>query len=327
VQTLTDLPAGGSLVVFAGFYSGTGWLAGQGVTASIPAQPNQGSTLIAPTITITENLVPLTATTSYGFKEKLGYANGARVWLPASSGAPTETVSDLNISNVGDNLGALGGLGLNEPLSFRARLSLERLGTGPAARRRWQRALFRPGIHLPVDQRRRRAGERAQVSGQGLHPPALHRAPATHDGPRRWPTVSCSCSMRATRSCSSARSHSSRCSRSCPRPISSFGKFVGPVDDLSIHPAGYAVALSTTPCKLQILKLGTQVADSDGAGRQHLFRPRHARRGCSRIRPAVSCSLDEILVLDSTPTYPQGCIAAFDFKGNPAYCFRPRLRR
>src|SRR5258708_29349930 len=109
VQTLTDLPAGGSLVVFAGFYSGTGWLAGQGVTASIPAQPNQGSTLIAPTITITENLVPLTATTSYGFKEKLGYTNGTRVWLPASSGAPSETGSDLNMSHVGVNLGTLGG--------------------------------------------------------------------------------------------------------------------------------------------------------------------------------------------------------------------------
>jgi len=105
-----------------------------------------------------------------------------------------------------------------------------------------------------------------------------------------------------------------------PAPDLSFGRFVGPVDDLAIHPAGYAVALSKAPCKLQIVKLGTQVADGD-APVASIYSGRGTRAGLLSTPTAVSGSLDKILVLDSTPTYPQGCIVAFDFKGNPVYCF------
>src|SRR5262249_13219381 len=115
--TLSSLPAGGSLTVLACFYSDTGWLAGQGQTNSMPAQPNQGSTLVVPAFAITENLVPLSPTTTYNFKEKRGFAKGGRVWLPAANGAPSATVSDLDASNVGDNLSALDGFGVNEALS------------------------------------------------------------------------------------------------------------------------------------------------------------------------------------------------------------------
>ena len=37
---------------------------------------------------IHENPVPLSSSTTYSFKEKLGFVVNARVWLPASSGAP-----------------------------------------------------------------------------------------------------------------------------------------------------------------------------------------------------------------------------------------------
>jgi hypothetical protein len=64
VQTFQTLPAGGSLTVLAVFYSGTDWLAGQGSTGSVTAQPNQDTTLVVPPFNITENLVPLTSTTT-----------------------------------------------------------------------------------------------------------------------------------------------------------------------------------------------------------------------------------------------------------------------
>lgn len=43
--------------------------------------------------------------------------NGVRVWLPASSGAPTATVSSLDSPNVGSNLSQLGAITLHEMLS------------------------------------------------------------------------------------------------------------------------------------------------------------------------------------------------------------------
>ncbi len=97
-HTFANLPAGGSLTVLACFYSDNHWLAGQGKTGSMDARPNQGSTLVVVPFEIKENLVPLSASTTYNFREKLGYTGGARVWLPASSGTPTATVSSLDSS-------------------------------------------------------------------------------------------------------------------------------------------------------------------------------------------------------------------------------------
>jgi hypothetical protein len=317
VRTLTDLPAGGSLVVSTGFYSATGWLAGQGATSSIPAQPNQGSTLIA-TITITENLVPLTATTSYAFKEKLGYANGIRVWLPASSGAPTETVSDLNMSNVGNNLGALGELGLNEPLSALAYLwsaSGQDLPLAGSGNKRFSGQEYT--YQSISDGAAPESG--LKFPGEGyIAPPCIALPPPTMAAPVADGFLLV---LDASDTFMQLRALSLQPGQPIlPAPDLSFGRFVSPVDDLAIHPAGYAVALSTATCKLQIVKLGTQLADSD-APAASIYSGRGTRAGLLSDPRAVSCSLDKILVLDSTPTYPQGCIAAFDFKGNPAYCF------
>jgi hypothetical protein len=61
-------------------------------------------------------------------KEKLGYSGGKRTWLPASSGTPSETVANLDGSNIGNNLSHLGaltsgqhgrGIHLPAPLWFR----------------------------------------------------------------------------------------------------------------------------------------------------------------------------------------------------------------
>ena len=35
----------------------------------------------------------------------------------------------------------------------------------------------------------------------------------------------------------------------------------------------------------------------------------------------VACSVNKILVLQTSPQYAQGCVTAFDFKGKPVNCF------
>lgn len=74
--TFKGLPSGGKVTVTAGFYSDTDWLAGTGTTGAID------NTLNTAAITIKENLVPLTATTRYTHKQKLGLDGaGQHIWV------------------------------------------------------------------------------------------------------------------------------------------------------------------------------------------------------------------------------------------------------
>lgn len=72
------LPAGGSVTVTAHFFSANDWLAGVGSVRLLD------NTLDSTSITIEERLVPLTPTTLYGHKQKLGLdaATGAHIWIP-----------------------------------------------------------------------------------------------------------------------------------------------------------------------------------------------------------------------------------------------------
>jgi hypothetical protein len=78
------LPAGGSLQVKFNVYSGAGFLCGQFTSAWLPAVLPQGSDTLAVVGSIQENLVPLTATTLYQYKQKLVYnqAASAHMWQP-----------------------------------------------------------------------------------------------------------------------------------------------------------------------------------------------------------------------------------------------------
>jgi hypothetical protein len=103
-------------------------------------------------------------------------------------------------------------------------------------------------------------------------------------------------------------------------PSNSFGRFTGPQDDLAIHPAGYAIALSVSTCKLQIIKISPAVADAS-APVASIYAGQGTRAGLLSAPVAVTCSLNNILVLQTSPDDVQGCVCAFDFKGNPVSCF------
>lgn len=317
-HTFPGLPAGGSITVLACFYSDNDWLAGQGRTASMDAQPNQGSTLVVPAFAIKERQVPLSASTTYDFKEKLGFAGGARVWLPASSGAPAATASDLDSSNVGNNLSQLGALALHETLSALGYLwtasgqGVPIVGTGNQPYT-GQITTFQSVSDGAAPE------SGLKFSGDGYiarpclaFPPPTAVNPAA-DGFLLEPDLGGGGMQLRALSLAGGEPF-------IASPGQSFGSFTGTLDDLAIHPAGYAVALSIATSTLQVVKIGALAPDAS-APAAAIYAGQGTRPGLLSDPAAVACSLDKILVLQTSPQYAQGCIAAFDFKGNPVGCF------
>ena len=323
-HTFAGLPAGGTITVTACFYSATGWLAGQGAPPDpLKAQPTDGSTLVVPAFNIKENLVPLTASTTYTLHEKLSFGSQGRTWLtPPAASPPTATVSELDGSNVGDNLAQLGQLTLDKDATFgylwrASGQDVPLAGTSrPYTGQEW--------TFQALGQAAPQSG--LKFSDHGYTPmPCLAFPPPTManpvaDGfllePGPGPAGGLQMLLRAV-------------SLQPGQPLiaapgHSFGQFTFPQDDLAIHPAGYAVALNTAYGKLQVLRLTALAADA-GAPAAALLSGAGTRPGLLSNPVAVACGLDRIVVLQAGTAgyYPQGSICALDVKGNPVSCFAP----
>lgn len=318
-HTFAGLPAGGTLTVLASFYAATGWLAGQGVSAPLAAQPAQGSTLVVPAFAIKENLVPLSAATTYTLKEKLAFQSGGRVWrAPPAIAAPTATVSDLNASNVGTNLGQLGQLALNEAASVLG-YSWEASGQGAPLVNTGNQPYTGQEFTFQAISDAAAPQSGLKFSGDGyIAQPCLAFPPPTMANPLAQGfllephTADDTMFLRAV----SLQPNQPMITS----PGQSFGRFTGPQDDLAIHPAGYAVALNTATCKLQMVRITGLTGDA-GAPVAAILAGQGSRPGLLANPVAVSCSLDTIVVLQTSEDHPQGCICAFDVKGNPVNCF------
>ena len=318
----TGLPSGGNITVLACFYAATGWLAGQGGSAAIPAQPNQDGTLAVPAFAIKENLVPLSAATTYTLKEKLAFESGSRVWLaPPAISAPTATVLDLDSSNVGNNLAYLGQLTLNEPESALGYLWSASGQNVPLVNQRDPYSGQMYTFQALGDATAPQSG--LKFPGYGYTPmPCLAFPPPTMASPladgfllEPQPAAPGNTMEMLLRALSLQPGQPVIAS-----PGYSFGRFTGPQDDLALHPAGYAVALSQTTCKLQVLRLTALGADAS-APAAAILAGQGTRPGLLQFPVAVACSLDRIVVLQTSDDYPQGCVRAFDVKGNPVNCF------
>ena len=317
-HTFTGLPAAGTITVQARLYAANGWLAGQGVTQPIPAQPSGDGILVVPSFPITENLVPLSASTTYTFKEKLAFSQGARVWgQPPGCSAPTATVSDLDGASTGSSLWRLGPLTLNEAKSA--------LGYSWSA----------SGQHVPkVNTSDPWDGQEFtfQAVSEGQNPqsglmfsgagwtdqPCLAFPPPTMANPLADGFL-----LEPNPADNSMLLRAISLTQGSPfiaSPGQSFGRFTYGLEDLAIHPAGYAVALDTGHCKLQVLRLTALAADAQ-APAAAIYSGKGTRPGLLSNPVAVACA-DKIMVLQTDPkTHPQGCVCAFDVKGNPVNCF------
>jgi hypothetical protein len=319
-QTFTALPSGGTITVLACFYSDTGWLAGQGSAGPMPAQPGQGSTLTVPPFAITENLVPLAADTTYTMKEKLAFQSGSRIWVaPPAASPPTATVSDLNGSNVGTNLGQLGQLTLNEQQSALGYLwkasgqGIPLVGTGDQPYT-GQEFTFQAISDGASPQSGLKLTEYAYLAQPCLaFPPATMPSPPAAGFLLEPDPVTDVMWLRALSLASGLPFIAS--------PGHSFGQFTGAQDDLALHPAGYAVALNSATGNLQVLKLTALAADAS-APAASIYAGTGTRPGLLSGPVAVACSLDKVLVLQqASADHPSGSVCAFDVKGNPVSCF------
>lgn len=321
VHTFPSLPAGGSLTVLACFYSSTGWLAGKGQLQSVVALPSQGNdTLILPSFSIKEYLVPLTASTTYGLKEKLASRDGKHIWVsPQDGGSVTATESDLSRSPIGNNLGSLASLGLNEPLSaigYLYEASGENIPLANTADPYSGQLFVYQNVSDNADPE---SGLKQCTTGHVYktllaYPPPTAVNPVA-DGFLMEPVDTVRSSM-YLRKLSLAPGEPFLLF-----PNKAFGRFTGPQDDLAIHPSGYAVALSKEPyCKLQILRLGVLFLDAD-APVARIRGGQGTRSGLLSQPVALSCGLSTVFVLQTSPDHPQGAIVAFDLNGNPVSCF------
>lgn len=103
--TFKNLPSGGKVTVTAAFYSDADWLAGAGSTGAVD------NTQDAVALTIKENLVPLTTTTQYSHKQKLGLdSSGKHIWIAG----PQPAAAPANCSNVSGSLCNLQGITVSE---------------------------------------------------------------------------------------------------------------------------------------------------------------------------------------------------------------------
>jgi hypothetical protein len=107
--TYAALPAGGSLQVKFNVYSATGFLCGQFTSAWQPAVLPTNQTILGIVGSIQENLVPLTASTVYQFKQKLVYnqAASAHMWQPIQFTLDPSYAGSLNNRQISSGLGGV----------------------------------------------------------------------------------------------------------------------------------------------------------------------------------------------------------------------------
>lgn len=109
--TFRNVPYGGKVMIEAVFYSDSGWLAG---SARCETDAQQDNTQDSVTITLKENLVPLSADTIYRHREKLALdSSGRRVWN-ATTTAPASTDGNLSNDNTPGSLAELVGISVSE---------------------------------------------------------------------------------------------------------------------------------------------------------------------------------------------------------------------
>ena len=102
VATIANVPSGGSVTIDVVLKSTNGWIAATATIGPLPATPAGAGSV---TVTVKNNVIPLTAQTQYQHNQKLEYQGSAHVWTPTTV-APTATVAALACDD--DSICALG---------------------------------------------------------------------------------------------------------------------------------------------------------------------------------------------------------------------------
>jgi hypothetical protein len=303
----------------ANFYSDTNWICGKATTQFMPAKPTSGTTMEVPPMNIKENLIPLTEDTHYEFNNKLVYMNGVHKWSN-EEGPPTATIKNLDYSNIGHNLAKLLCITISQETS--------QLGYA------WQAS----GQNLPFvgqkeintgqmftfqtidDRTDPQSGLRFVPGGFPTQPLLVYDIYGPKDGngmnffidPRDDQYH-----LRQVKLDGSTQ----------PFDLStgkSWGRFNEQIDSCVIHPSGYAVGVSTTNCKLEVLRLPHQACDDTDAPIANMYSGYGKREGLVHHPIGIAITPNAgVVVLEKADSNlnDRARLQAFDLLGNPTKIF------
>src|SRR5579872_882800 len=314
------LPAGGQVMFTAKFFSETGWLAGSAKTDYLDADI-ASNVLTVPDMNTTENEIPLTATTTYQFDQKLTYnaSKQDHEWSNAG-GAPVATIKDLSSSNVGNNLAQLTNITISQQTS--------RLGYT------WEAS----GQEIPL------AGQNTAFSGQMFTFQAIDDRSAPESGLRFGPAgftakplllfdldgpasgVGSNFWVDPRNGLYHVRQVVLDGSKTFDLSIGkSWGRFNQQIDAATVHPSGYVVGVSTSNSKIEVLNLAAGVVDDAKAPLANIYSGYGTRPGLIHIPVGVASTPGAgVIVLEAADSGLPGAgarLQAFDLLGNPAPIF------
>jgi hypothetical protein len=105
------VPAGGHFDLEVTFYSDSGWVAGHVLLSKVASVNDAGSDHQTCNVTIKENLIKLTADTTWQHKDRLAFDGDDHVW--EAGAGPTATIADLDHSASGNAISELSTLHLS----------------------------------------------------------------------------------------------------------------------------------------------------------------------------------------------------------------------
>ena len=314
-----QLPGGGSVTFSAAFYSADDWLCG---TAT--SQPQNigidSDAIVVPQQAIVEKVIPLSASTRYLYGKSLGFDAGAsrHIWADAR---PSATIGSLNPSNIGNNIGALGQITVNQPQN--------QLGYS------WQAS----GQDIPLDGANASSNDQMYgfqtISTLGANPEAGLRfvpsgfvasAPIEYDlqgganGNHFY--LDSTDSLHALRKLVLDGSSGKF---TLPTGMS-WGRFNQPIDACIVHPSGAVVGINTANARFEVLTLPDAAAPDAKAPLAEIHGGYGARPGLLHrpvgVAPAVGSGVIILEKADQSlsPAAPAR-MQAFDLHGNPAPIF------
>jgi hypothetical protein len=313
-----QLPGGGTVSFSASFYSAASWLCGSAASQPVTIDINS-DTVVVPQQAIVENVIPLSASTRYLYGKSLTFDPGTsrHIWADAR---PTATIGALNPSNIGNNIGALGQITVNEPqnqvgYSWQASGQNIPLGGGNAPSNN-QMYTFQT-ISTQSDPE---AGLRFVPSGFTSSAPIEYDLQGTANGNHFY--------LDSTGSSYVLRKLAlDRTSGTFTLPTGvAWGRFNQPIDACIVHPSGAVVGINTTNARFEVLTLPAASGPDAKAPLAEIHGGYGSRPGLLHrpvgVAPAVGSGVMILENADQTLSPPAPArMQAFDLYGNPAPIF------
>ncbi|HVJ63387.1 MAG TPA: hypothetical protein VM555_11835, partial [Tahibacter sp.] len=318
-----DIAAGGRIRVFVFFYAANGWQSAMGASAWIDAKGRNGTSVLDMTVTVKNQLIPLSRTSVYQHREALSIENGRHVWK--ARGAPTATVTSPPPDDR-HAIVALSGITLAQrpgmlAYAWKAKgLNLPRDYPGPRVN---DEMYAMQNLSMLQDPESACA---ISPVGFALQCGVAYDIGASDDGSGANFYLDPSAGTFDAATNLGGGHHLRRIALSLggrprfePGSNESWGRFPRAVDSFVVHPQGYVAGVSAHQSKLYILQLQAVAKANEKSTMASLYSGEGSRVGLLDRPVAIAVALDgRLLVLEEGNRR----IQCFDISGNPVPYFK-----